>query len=87
MLKVTAQNGWEVQVDTQTREVLQVAYRRSDTIEAIHDGSWFHPEAKLWVFLPAGAILGILWLTGMYLFLLPYIARARNRRRQARPSA
>jgi hypothetical protein len=84
MLKVTAKNGWEVQVDTETCDVLQVAYRRSDMIEAIHDGSWFHPEAKLWVFLPTGAALGVLWCTGIYLFLLPYIARARTRRRRAR---
>jgi uncharacterized iron-regulated membrane protein len=82
MLKVTATNSWEVQIDTRTGDVLQVAYRRSDLIEAIHDGSWFHPEAKLWVFLPAGAGLGALWLTGVYLFLLPYLARARNRRRR-----
>src|SRR5688572_3510138 len=42
MLKVWARNNWEIQIDTKTAEVLQVAYRRSDMIEAIHDGSWFH---------------------------------------------
>jgi hypothetical protein len=33
--------NWEVQVDTHTSEVLQVAQRRSDVIEAIHEGSNF----------------------------------------------
>src|SRR5687768_10278318 len=36
--KVTARNNWEVQVDARTGEVLQVAYRRSDVIESLHDG-------------------------------------------------
>ena len=39
MLKVWAKSNWEIQIDTQSGEVLQVAYRRSDLVEAIHDGS------------------------------------------------
>ena len=46
MLKVRCQNRWEVQLDAKTGEVLQVAYRRSDVIESIHDGSFFHGQAK-----------------------------------------
>ncbi|HEY8506689.1 MAG TPA: PepSY domain-containing protein [Gemmataceae bacterium] len=87
ILKVTAVNSWEVQIDIATGEVLQVAYRRSDLIESIHDGSWFHDSAKLWVFLPAGVALLLLWLTGMYLFILPYWVRARRRRDAARRAA
>jgi uncharacterized iron-regulated membrane protein len=83
MLKVTAANNWEVQIDTATGEVLQVAYRRSDVIEAIHDGSWFHDAAKLWVFLPAGATLLLLWVTGLYLFVLPYWVKWRRPPRAA----
>jgi hypothetical protein len=80
MLKVTSRSRWEVQIDTQTGAVLQAAYRRSDLIESIHDGSWFHDGVKLWVFLPAGATLLLLWLTGMYLFLLPILVRRRRGR-------
>ena len=75
VVKVRGKNRWEVQVDTATGEVLQVRYRRSDLIESIHDGSFFHSAAKLWLFLPAGVILLVMWLTGMYLFLLPFLAR------------
>lgn len=82
MLKVFAKNSWEVQIDTRTGEVLQVAYRRSDLIEAIHDGSWFHEGARWWVFLPAGATLLLLWLTGMYLFWLPIVVRRRRKRHE-----
>lgn len=86
MLKVTAANGWEVQIDTATGAVLQVAYRRSDAIEALHDGSWFSDGVKYGVFLPAGFGLFVLWATGMYLFVLPYTVRAKRRRNGAAPS-
>ena len=84
MLKVWAQNGWEVQIDTATGVVLQAAYRRSDLIEAIHDGSWFHPWIKYGLFLPAGLTLLGLWITGWYMFLLPYRVRRRIRRAEAK---
>lgn len=79
--KVQAKSGWEVQVDLRTGSVLRAAYRRSDVIEAIHDGSWFHPLVKLWVFLPAALLLLGLWLTGLYLYVLPVGVRRRQRRR------
>lgn len=79
MIKVWASNNWEVQLDSSTGKVLQVAYRRSDMIEAIHDGSYFHEAAKLWLFLPAAFVLLLLWLTGMYLFFLPIYVRRRQK--------
>lgn len=81
MVKVRANNHWEIQIDTQTGDVLQVEYRRSDIIEAIHDGSWFHESAKLWIFFPTGIIVTILWITGVYMFFVPYIAKRKNRKR------
>ncbi|MEM7781288.1 MAG: PepSY-associated TM helix domain-containing protein [Pseudomonadota bacterium] len=78
--KLRSHTGWEVQVDTKTAEVLQVAYRRSDVIETIHDGSFFADWVKLYIFLPTGILLIIMWGTGGYLFLLPRIAKARKRR-------
>jgi hypothetical protein len=80
MLKIWARSNWEVQLDSQTGAVLQVAYRRSDMIEAIHDGSWFHPWLRLGFFFPAGVVLLILWLSGLYLFWLPFGRRRKNRR-------
>lgn len=79
IIKVTARNRWEVQVGAARGTVLQVAYRRSDLIESIHDGSWFHDAAKLWIFLPSGALLLFLLITGIYLFFIPYLARSRRK--------
>lgn len=80
MLKVRCNNRWEVQLDAKTGDVLQVAYRRSDLIESIHDGSFFHENVKLWIFLPSAVVLLGLWITGMYLFGLPYFVKWRRRR-------
>ena len=83
IVKVIANNRWEVQVDLGTGAVLQAAYRRSDLIEQLHDGSWFADAAKLWVFLPSGVVVLGLWTTGLYLFVLPFLARAQKRRRES----
>lgn len=82
IVKVRGTNLWEVQIDTKTGAVLHVAQRRSGVIEAIHDGSWFHDRAKLWIFLPAAGLVLVLWLTGVYLFALPHWIRWRRTRRE-----
>jgi uncharacterized iron-regulated membrane protein len=82
IIKVRGKNRWEVQLDAQTGAVMQTAYRRSDFFEQLHDGSWFHDKAKLWLFLPAAIILLGLWFTGIYLWFLPHLVRRRKRRAQ-----
>jgi len=82
VVKVRGKNRWEIQIDTQTGDVLHVAVRRSDLIEGIHDGSYFHDCFKLWVFLPAGSVLAVLVITGFHLFLLPHLAKRRRRRKE-----
>lgn len=84
IIKIRAENRWEIQIDAATANVLHVAYRRSDLIESIHDGSFFHDRMKLWVFLPAAIVLGFMWMTGLYLFALPHVAKARKARRKSR---
>jgi uncharacterized iron-regulated membrane protein len=68
------------QVDLGTGRVLQTAYRRSDLIESIHDGSFFGGDwVKLGLFLPAGIVLLLLWLSGLWLWWLPFGAKRRRR--------
>ena len=78
VVKIRGKNRCEIQVDSHTGEILQVAVRRSDLIESSHDGSFFHDRIKLWLFLPAGLVLVCLVITGLHLFLLPYLARRRR---------
>lgn len=83
ILKVIGKNRWELQIELATGAVLQTAYRRSDMVEQLHDGSFFHDKVKLFVFLPSGVIVLGLWITGIYLWLLPYMARRENAERRA----
>lgn len=79
-------NRYEIQIDLATAEVLQVAWRRSDLLEQLHDGSWFHDRVKLGLFLPSGVVLFGLLATGVYLFFLPIGVR-RKKRRAARKAS
>ena len=80
ILKITTKADWEVQLDAATGDVLQSAYRRSDWIEAIHDGSFFSEWAKYGWFLPSGVGLVVLTLTGAYLFWQPLGVKWRRKR-------
>lgn len=82
IMKVLSKNHWEIQLDHQTGKVLQVAYRRSDLIESIHDGSFFHKKVKRYVFLPVATILLLMWTTGIYMFVLPFRIKRRFKKNQ-----
>jgi len=81
--KVWLRNGWEVQVDLGTGAVLSSAYRRSDVIESLHDGSFFAGDySKLGLFLPTGIALLLLWATGMWMAWWPFTNKRRVRKRK-----
>jgi len=80
IVKVRARNQWEIQIDTRTGKILQAAFRRSDFLESLHDGTFFHEGVKLYVFFPVAVILLCLWVTGLYLWFLPHLARREKRR-------
>lgn len=80
IIKVRGKNHWEVQLDAQSGDVLYVAYRRTDTIEAIHDGSWFFEGAKLWLFLPAALLLFVLWVTGLVMLYTTLKSKYRKKK-------
>jgi len=86
--KVTLKNRWEVQVDLGTGRLMQTAYRRSDLIESIHDGSIFLGDwTKLGLFLPAGVALLFLWVTGMWMVWVPFIGKRRRHKMAHRRAA
>ena len=41
IVKIRGNSRWELQVDLADGKVLHAAYRRSDLIESLHDGSFF----------------------------------------------
>ena len=67
-----------MQVDTKTGAVLQVAYRRSDFVESLHDGSSSGDWAKVAILSPSALILAVVWATGLYLFIRPYLRKEKS---------
>lgn len=59
---IRAKNRQELQLDSATAEVLQVATRRTDWLEDIHEGKWM--GLNLWLFLPVHILSLVLWVTG-----------------------
>lgn len=80
IVKVLFNKGyWEVQVDGKTGEVLSVARRHSDWIEALHDGSIISQTFK-WISMNIlGIGLLLLILAGIWLWYGPKIIR-KNRK-------
>jgi hypothetical protein len=79
VVKAWLMNGYEVQVDLGTGRVLQTAYRRSDFIETIHDGSFFAGDwTKLGLFLPSGIVVLLLWISGMWMWWVPFAAKRKK---------
>lgn len=73
LAKVLLKTGYEVQVDLADGRILQIAYRRSDLIEALHDGSFFGGDfVKLGLFLPTALGLLLMWGTGLWMFWVPF---------------
>ena len=87
LAKLQLHNRWEIQIDTTTGEILQTAVRRSDVIEQIHDGTFFADWVKYLLFLPAGIVLLVLWLSGVWMFFLPYYVRRARQKRGASQSS
>ena len=78
--KVTLHSRWEAQIDLGSGRVLQTAYRRSDLIEQIHDGSFFAGDwTKLGIFLPAGITLLLLWFTGVWMVWVQFAGKRRRK--------
>ena len=81
IVKVLFDNGWwEVQVDGTSGEVLSVARRHSDWIEALHDGSIVTDWFKLGMMNILGLGLVIMIVTGLWLWYGPKVVRRVKRR-------
>lgn len=79
IIKIRSRNNIEIQIDSQTGDVLHVAKRRSDLIESIHDGTFFQKNANLWLMLPVAIIAIVMSITGIIMFLIPYLSKKKRR--------
>lgn len=84
MAKVSTKKSYEVQIDLENAKVLQVAYRRSDLIESLHDGSFFHKKAKYFYSMPMAIVLLLSLVTGIILFIQPYRVQKKRKKKSHR---
>jgi len=78
IIKIRTNNRLEIQLDASSGKVLHVAQRNSDLIESIHDGTFFEKNANLWLMLPVAIASIIMLITGVIMFLLPYLKKNRR---------
>ena len=82
VFKVRSSSLHEMQIDAITGEVLGIAYRRSDFIEQIHDGSFFAKWFHEWIMPVVSCGLLFLTFSGWWLWLEPKYRRRKRKRRQ-----
>ena len=81
IVKVLFDDGWwEVQLDGTSGEILSVARRHSDWIEALHDGSIISDWFKLGIMNVLGIGLLLMIVTGLWLWYGPKVIRNYKRR-------
>jgi uncharacterized iron-regulated membrane protein len=76
--KIRSHNSIEIQIDSSSGKILQIAQRNSELIESIHDGTFFEKNANLWLMLPLSFIVLVISITGIVLFFQPYIKTKRH---------
>ncbi|KZX02025.1 membrane protein [Pseudoalteromonas luteoviolacea] len=84
IIKVRSHNSIEIQIDSHTGQVLQVAKRNYEFIESLHDGTFFEKNANLWLMLPVSFILLFMIVTGFVMFVQPFRTKKKNRLRLRR---
>jgi uncharacterized iron-regulated membrane protein len=70
----------EIQVDAVNGAVLSVAWRPSDLLESLHDGSFFGDWCHGYLMPAAAGVLFFLSASGLYLWLAPLIRKRRRRK-------
>lgn len=82
--KIVSKRGYhEVQVDGRTGKVLQIAKRNDQLAEDIHDLSYFADWAHDYGLPAVAVLLFALGTTGIIIFTVPILRRARFRRNKA----
>lgn len=73
--QIRLKSNYEVQLDASDARLLKIQYRTSSLLTDLHQGTFFHPLASKWIFLPSGLLLLLLWLSGVYMYVFAKIRR------------
>ncbi len=65
--RVRTQSNYEISIDLGSGHVLQSAYRRTQLLISLHEGTFFGDVGKYGIYFPAALLLLLLWGTGIVL--------------------
>ncbi|MBI9016527.1 MAG: PepSY domain-containing protein [Phycisphaerae bacterium] len=81
VFKVQSKHNYrEIQVDAVNNDILSIATRNSDMIEALHDGSYFGEFVHRWLMRAFAVVTVVLTITGLYLWLAPALKKAKRQK-------
>jgi uncharacterized iron-regulated membrane protein len=82
VFKVHSKHNYaEIQVDAVTGEILSTAWRPSDLLEDMHDGSYYAGWLHATLMPVAGGGLVLLSVSGIYLWLAAWLRKRRQKRK------
>jgi len=82
VFKVQSRHNYaEIQVDAVTGEILSTAWRPSDMLEDMHDGSYYADWLHATLMPVAGGGLVLLTVSGLYLWLAAWLRKRRQQRK------
>ena len=82
VFKVHSKHNYaEIQVDAVTGEILSTAWRPSDMLEDMHDGSYYADWLHATLMPVAGGGLLLLTVSGLYLWLAAWLRKRRQKRK------
>ena len=82
VFKVHSKHNYaEIQVDAVTGEILSSAWRPSDLLEDMHDGSYYADWLHATLMPVAGGGLVLLSVSGIYLWLAAWLRKRRQKRK------
>lgn len=82
VFKVLSKHNYaEIQVDAVTGEILSTAWRPSDMLEDMHDGSYYADWLHATLMPVAGGGLLLLTVSGLYLWLAAWLRKRRQQRK------
>lgn len=71
-------DNWELQINGETGDITSSAPRRQSMLVSIHEGAYFGPFVRYWIFIPSSLGVFFLLLSGIYLLLKHYALRLKK---------
>ena len=87
IILVRTKNNYELQIDPANGQIIHEAPRYTSLLTSIHEGAWFHPLIKDWIFLPSAILFLTILISGIQIYFLPILRRANYKKKKEKELA